>query len=94
MTVTDRAFALRAARPQPFVGTREALAAVIGLRDGDRRGLSVDDHDRRMADGIRDGRDGLREVQRRVLGMADAEEQDLTSEIVHATDRAVGTVRR
>src|SRR5207245_711436 len=94
VSVANLAVALEVAGAQPSVRALEASAAVIALRDEDGLRNAVDLDDARMGDGVRNPCERLGEVQRRALAVADAEEQHLPVEIVHAADGALGTVGR
>ena len=91
--VSNAPFALKIPRSQPFIGQREALTAVVVLHVIDPHRPAVLDHRAVLRHGVGYLRKDLSEMDGRILAMPDPEEQDLSVELVHAADRALGTVR-
>jgi hypothetical protein len=94
MGVPDRVFSLQIARAKPIVGEGEPRAAVIVLAVLDPNGCAGFDDRAVLGHTIRNAGNDLREVQRRVGVMADAEKQDVPIQFVHTTNRTGRDMRR
>lgn len=93
-SVSYTTFGLETPCPQPLVRHGEALAAVVVLAvvDPDRASILKDRAVLRNA--VRSARKEFRKVEGRVGFMTHADEENLSVQIVHATDRAFRDVGR
>ena len=87
LRVADASLGLKAACAQPLVREIEALTAVIVLQVLDAGGAPVLENGDVLRHAIRNVREQLRQVDRRVGIVVDTDEQNLAVEIVHAADR-------
>ncbi len=94
MGVAHRSFGLKLPRPEPLVGEAEALAAVVVLTVLDSRRAPVPKHGAVLRHPVRNAGEELRQVQRGVGVVADAEQEHLAVEIVHPADGTLGDVGR
>jgi hypothetical protein len=94
MSMSYVSFGLKAARPQPLVRKREARTAMVVLPVVDPNRSSVLKNGAVPGHAVGNTREEFRQVERCICVMTDPEKKNLTIEIIHATHRAFGNVRR
>ncbi len=92
--VPHATFRLKPARPEPLVRQAEALATVIVFLVVNPDRPSVAEHGTGRRHPVRNAREQLRQVERRVGVMANPEQEHLSVQIVHPPDGAFGNMRR
>ena len=94
MGVPDAPFALETPRPQPLVREGEALTAVVVFLVVYPNRASILEDRAVPRHAVRSARDDLRQVERSIGVMTDAEQEHLPVQIAHPPDRAFGNVGR
>src|SRR5882724_5243761 len=90
ISVSDAPFGLEGPRPQPLVYQGEALTTMVVLLVVDPNRTTVLEDRAVPRHPVRNGGEELRQMECRVGLMTDAEEEHLSVQIVHPTDRAGG----
>jgi hypothetical protein len=93
-SVSYAPFGLEASHPQPMVNECEPLAAMVVLPIVDPNRASVVEHRAVPRHTVRNRREKLRQVERRVGVMTNPEKEHLPVQIVHPTDRTLRDMRR